>query len=96
VIVRYRIFCRDAEFFSQTNRRNRSAQFGERESWAIGLGFRCVVLEEDRRIVAVCADRHFADWASVQALDWLPVKALLAEDRQEVSELVAGASETEV
>jgi hypothetical protein len=40
------------------------------------LGFRCVVLEEDRWIVAVCADSHFDGRIGIYALDWVPLELL--------------------
>jgi hypothetical protein len=71
--VRYSKFCRGAEFFTATNRRNRLPHLGEREAAVIELGLKGVVLEAHNCIVALCPDRHFPRRAGLYVLGCIPL-----------------------
>lgn len=43
-------------------------------SFRVGYNFRCVVVEADSRIVAVCADRNFTRGIGLQVLVWFPLE----------------------
>jgi hypothetical protein len=66
--VLYSTFCRGAEFFPATNRRNHSAQFGEWGSGYYQARIGCVVLEADRRTVALSPDCHFGGGTGIRVL----------------------------